>query len=123
MTTQNVEPEFRITRGTGNVFADLGFPNATERQAKLRLVHVVNQLLDARKLSQPATASILKTTHSKVSALRRYKLVEFSVEALIGFLTALGRDVEVVIRPKPCSRRVGRITVRRHRATSCDGRS
>src|SRR5258706_3718435 len=91
MTTQAARPEFRITRGTGNVFTDLGFPNAAERQAKLCFVHLVNQLLDARKLSRPATASILKTTHSKVSALRRYKLVEFSVEALIGFLTALGQ--------------------------------
>jgi len=82
MTTQTARPEFRITRGTGNVFADLGFSNASERQAKLRLVHLVNQLLDARKLSRPATASILKSTHSNVSALRFYKLVEFSVEAL-----------------------------------------
>lgn len=120
MTTQNREQEFRITRGTGNVFADLGFANAAERQAKLRLVHVVNQLLDARKLSQPAAASLLELTHSKVSALRRYKLAEFSIAALIDLLTALGQDVEIVIRRKSRSQKAGRLTVRSLIVTSGD---
>jgi predicted XRE-type DNA-binding protein len=111
MTTQNSEQEFRITRGSGNIFADSGFADAAGRQAKLRLAYVVNQLLDARKLPQAAAASVLELTASKVSALRRYKLAEFSVEALIGLLTALGQDVEIVIRRKPRSRKAGRITV------------
>jgi len=111
MTTQNPEQEFRITRGTGNVFADLGFADGAERQAKLRLAFVVNQLLDARKLSQEAAARTLKLTASRVIALRRYKLAEFSVDALFGLLTALGQDVEIIIRRKTRSRRAGRITV------------
>ena len=112
MTSQISEQEFRITRGSGNVFADLGFADAGERQAKLRLAHVVNQLLDARKLSPSAVARTLKLTESRVFALRRYKLAEFSVDTLIGLLTALDQDVEIVIRRKPYSRTAGRITVR-----------
>ena len=119
---RNVERREAVTRGTGNVFADLGFANAAERQAKLRLVHVVNQLLQARKLSPPAAASLLGLTQAKVSALRRYKLAEFSVAALIELLPALGQDVEIVIRRKARSEKAGRITVRSLIVTSCDER-
>lgn len=100
-----------ITRGTGNVFADLKYPDAAERQAKLRLAYALNQVLDGRKLTQAEAASVLGVTQPKVSALRRYKLAGFSVERLMTLLTALDRDVEIVIRRKPRSRRVARISV------------
>lgn len=56
------------------MFADLGFPDAAERQAKLRLAYALNQVLDARKLSQTDAAKVLGVTQPKVSALRHYKL-------------------------------------------------
>jgi predicted XRE-type DNA-binding protein len=93
------------------VFADLGFPDAVERHAKLRLAYALNQLLDDRKLSQAAAAKVLGLTQPKVSALRNYKLAGFSVERLMNLLTALDRDVEIVIRKKPRSRKVARISV------------
>jgi predicted XRE-type DNA-binding protein len=111
MRRQNAEREFRVTRGTGNVFADLGFADAAGRQAKLRLIHIVNQLLEARNLSHAAAAKTLAMTPSRLSALRRYKLTEFSVEALFDLLTVLDRDVEIVIRRQPQSRKRGRIRV------------
>ena len=100
-----------VTRGTGNVFADLGFPDAAERQARLRLAYALNQELEARKISQADAAKVLGVTQPKVSALRRYKLEGFSVERLMNLLTALDQDVEIVIRRKPRSRRTGRISV------------
>jgi predicted XRE-type DNA-binding protein len=111
MASRNAERRERVTRGTENVFADLGFPDAAERQAKLRLVHALNQVLDWRKLSQADAAKVLGVTQPKVSALRHYKLVGFSVERLMNLLTALDQDVEIVIRRKPRSRRVARISV------------
>jgi predicted XRE-type DNA-binding protein len=48
----------------------------------------------------------------KVSALSKYKLEGFSVERLMRFLTLLDQDVEIVVRPKPRSRRGGRVVVR-----------
>jgi predicted XRE-type DNA-binding protein len=48
---------------------------------------------------------------SKVSALSNYRLVGFSVERLMNYLTALDQDVEIVIRRKPKSQIGGRITV------------
>ena len=111
MPRPNIESRQRITRGTGNVFADLGFPDAAKRQAKLRLASALNQLLDVRKLSQADAAKVLGVTQPKVSALRHYKLVGFSVERLMHLLTALDQDVEIVIRRKPRSRKSARISV------------
>ena len=93
------------------MFADLGFPDAAERQAKLRLAYALNQVLDARKISQADAAKVLGVTQPKVSALRHYKLAGFSVERLMNLLTALDQDVEIVIRRKPRSRKTGRISV------------
>ena len=100
----------RIERGTGNVFADLGFADAGERQTKLRLAYALNAVIDARPLTQEAAAERLGLNQPKVSALRNYKLDGFSVERLMTLLTALDRDVEIVIRKTPRSR-AGRITV------------
>jgi predicted XRE-type DNA-binding protein len=111
MASRSAERREPIVRGTGNVFADLGFPDAAERQAKLRLAYALNQLLDEQPVSQAATAKVLGLTQPKVSALRNYKLAGFSVERLMNLLTAMDRDVEIVIRKKPRSRTTGRITV------------
>jgi predicted XRE-type DNA-binding protein len=100
-----------IVRGTGNVFADLGYPDAEERQTKLRLAYTLNTIIDERRLSQAAAASCLGVNQPKVSALRNYKLDGFSVERLLTLLTALDRDVEIVIRKKPRSRAAARISV------------
>jgi predicted XRE-type DNA-binding protein len=60
----------KVVHGTGNLFADLGFPDAAERQAKLRLAYALNQLLDGRKLAQAEAARVLGVSQPKVSALR-----------------------------------------------------
>jgi predicted XRE-type DNA-binding protein len=111
MASRNAERKDPVIRGTGNVFADLGFPDAGERQAKLRLADALNQVLQERKLSQADAAKVLGLTQPKVSALRNYKLAGFSVERLMNLLTALDQDVEIVIRRKPRSRKAGRISV------------
>lgn len=111
MANRSDETNAEIVRGTGNVFADLGYPDAVERQTKLRLVYAINQIVEKRRLTQTAAASVLGVTQPKVSALRRYKLEGFSVERLMMLLTALDRDVEIVIRRKPRSRAAARISV------------
>ena len=111
MARRNNNPDAVITRGTGNVFADLGFPDASERQAKLRLAYVLNQLIAQRELTQMAAATLLGLAQPKVSALQNYKLTGFSVERLMTLLTAFDQDVEIVIRQKPHSRRAARISV------------
>ena len=100
-----------ITRGSTNVFEDLGYPDASERRVKLRLAYALNKVLESRQLTQGDAAKVLRVTQPKVSALRHYKLAGFSVERLMNLLTALDQDVEIVIRRKPRSRKTGRISV------------
>jgi predicted XRE-type DNA-binding protein len=109
--TTKKTPAEAIIRGSGNVFADLGLPDAEERQTKLRLAYALNAIIDARRLTQSAAAARLGLNQPKVSALRHYKIEGFSVERLMTLLTALDRDVEIVIRKKPKSRPAARISV------------
>jgi predicted XRE-type DNA-binding protein len=100
-----------IVSGSGNVFADLRLSNADEKQTKVRLVVAINQILGGQSLSQAAAARRLKINQPKISALANYRLEGFSVERLMHFLTALDRDVEITIRPKPRSRKEAQILV------------
>ena len=88
-----------ITRGSGNVFADLGLPDPGERQTKARLALALNRIIKGRSLKQAEAAALLGVPQPKVSALVNYRLDGFSVEKLMGFIVALGRDVEIVVRP------------------------
>jgi predicted XRE-type DNA-binding protein len=105
------EADDAITRGTANVFADLGYPDAEERQTKLRLAHAINGVIARQHLTQAAAAEKLGVSQPKVSALTNYKLDGLSVERLMTFLTALDQDVEIVIKNKPRSRTAGKISV------------
>lgn len=100
-----------ITRGTGNIFADLGYADADERQTKLRLAYAINSIVARQSLTQEAAAKKLEINQPKISALANYKLDGFSVERLMTFLTALDQDVEIVVKKKPRSRAAARISV------------
>ena len=100
-----------VTLGSGNVFADLGFADADERKIKARLACQISEIIRRRRLTQTRAAELLAVNQPKVSALMNAKLEGFSIERLMGFLTALDRDVEIVIRKKPKSQHTGRISV------------
>ena len=92
--------EARIERGSGNVFADLGMPDAAERQTKTRLALALNRIIKDQALKQVDAARLLGVPQPKVSALVNYRLDGFSVEKLMAFIVALGRDVEIIVRPR-----------------------
>ncbi|MGO8867264.1 MAG: helix-turn-helix domain-containing protein [Alphaproteobacteria bacterium] len=100
-----------IIRGTRNLFADLGYADADERQTKLRLAYAINRVIARQRLTQAAAAEKLRVNQPKVSALANYKLDGFSVERLMTFLIALDQDVEIVIKRKTRSRSAARISV------------
>lgn len=100
-----------VVPSSGNVFADLRLANAEEKQTKVRLAVAINQIVQDQELSQAVAARRLNVNQPKVSALSNYQLEGFSVERLMNFLTALDRDVNIVIRWKPRSRKAGRIHV------------
>lgn len=111
MAKKNEKETEKIIHGSTNVFADLGFADAEERQTKLRLAYAINQIVEESHLTQAAAANLLKINQPKVSALQRYKLDGFSVERLMTFLTALDRDVEISIKKRPRSRSTAKISV------------
>jgi predicted XRE-type DNA-binding protein len=111
VASRKAEGSEAVTRGTGNVFGEFGFPDAPEPQAKLRLAHALKQVLEEQRLSQADAVKVLGVTQPTVSALRHYKLACLSVESLMNLLTALDQDIEIAIRQKPRSRKAGRISV------------
>jgi predicted XRE-type DNA-binding protein len=84
---------------SGNVFADLGFPNSEQELVKAKLTVQIYQILKDRKLTQTEAARLLGTTQAQVSALMRCRPVSVSVGKLMEFLTTLGQDVEVTVKP------------------------
>ncbi|URI09785.1 helix-turn-helix domain-containing protein [Aquincola tertiaricarbonis] len=100
-----------ITLGSGNVFEDLGYADAGERQVKTRLAMAINDLLKERRLKQREIAALLGVPQPKVSALKHYRLDQFSVEKLMSFVTTLNHDVEIMIRPHPKAGESGSISV------------
>jgi predicted XRE-type DNA-binding protein len=105
-----------ITRSSGNVFSDLGLRNPQEKQTKVRLAVAIRQIIQGRRLSQTAAASLMGINQPKISALVNYQLDGFSVERLMHFLNALDCDIEIVVRKKPRSKRAARTTVTEVRA-------
>lgn len=104
--------EADVSTSSGNAFRDLGLTRADEKKTKIRLALAVNDVVRERGLTQQEAAKLLQITQPKVSALARFRLEGFSVERLMNFLNALGRDVEIVIRRKPKSRRAAHISIK-----------
>lgn len=88
-----------VTEGCGNVFADLGLPEAPELLAKAHLASAISDLIEDRGLTQSDAARLLGTSQPSVSNLVNGRLEGFSLDRLTRFLTALGRDVEIRVRP------------------------
>ena len=93
--------EIRIEEGSGNLWADIGRPDADEALARAELMRQISEMIRARGLTQAAAARVLGTTQPTVSDLVRGKLSQFSLERLIAFLNALGQDVEITVRANP----------------------
>ena len=101
----------KVETSSGNVFADLKLPDAGERQTKVQLAVAIQREIAAREWSQAEAAEVLGINQPKVSALLKFRLDGFSVERLMMFLTALGKDVEISIRPRRSGKHAGRIVV------------
>jgi len=99
-----------VERGSGNVFADLGRPDAETLLLKAELVTRIDRIIRERRLTQAHAAELLGISQPDVSRLLRGSFRDYSVERLLRFMTILGRDVEIVIR-KPRAHRPGRLSI------------
>jgi len=100
------------TPSSGNVFADLGLPDADEQLAKAEMAVKIAPLLVSSKLPQKALGDLLGASQSDVSLLANQKFGRFSTERLMHFLVCLGQDVEITIKARPKGKGKGRITVK-----------
>jgi predicted XRE-type DNA-binding protein len=89
-----------ITHGSGNVFADLGLPNADELQWKSSLVTHIRRLIREKGLTQTQVAEIVGMDQPKVSKLLNGKFDEYSVSRMLRILNRLGHSVEVRVAEK-----------------------
>jgi len=103
--------KIQVEEGSGNVFADIGLANPEERLAKADLAIRIGEAISARRLTQIQAARTLNIDQPKISRLLRGQLSGFSTERLMYFLTLLGRDIEITVKPAPRSRRQGHLRV------------
>lgn len=99
----------KVQAGSNNVFADLELENSEELLVKAELARRISSIIAAQNLTQAEAATLLGIDQPKVSALVNGKLSGFSTTRLFRFLNALGRDVEIVVKPKSCTQAQTRV--------------
>jgi predicted XRE-type DNA-binding protein len=100
----------KVELGSGNIFADLGLPDAEAHFLKAQIVSEIYRLISGRKLTQAQAGKRMGISQPEVSRLFKGNFREYSVDRLMGFLTAFDRDVEIVVRPHRKAGKAGRIT-------------
>jgi predicted XRE-type DNA-binding protein len=100
-----------VHEGSGNVYLDLGFPDADDMLVKAQLVTKIRDIIGERGLTQVQAAAILGLPQPKLSGILRGRFRGVSERKLIDCLTSLGRDVEIVVKDAPRRRTSGKVTV------------
>jgi predicted XRE-type DNA-binding protein len=113
-----------VTKGTGNIFRDLGF--SEERSAELilksSLLQALQETIRGRGWKQAEAATRLGIDQAKISKLLAGQMAGFSVERLVHFLSLLGQDVEVTVRQAPRGQQYGTVRAKvSRRATTVAG--
>ena len=111
MTREKATGKVKMERGSGNVYADLGFNDPDRRLVKAELVAAIASIIAKRRLKQTEAAALLGMTPPKLSNMLRGHFHRVSEYSLIDCLTRLGRDVQIVVQEKPRSRASGRLSV------------
>ena len=103
-----------VTKGSGNVFRDLGFSKekSAELILKSSLIQALQETIKERGWKQVEAAAQLGIDQAKVSKILAGQMAGFSIERLVNFLSLLGQDVEVTVRKAPHGRRLGTVQAR-----------
>lgn len=95
-----------------NIFAELGLPDADSHFLKAQIVAELYRLSSEQKLTQAKAGAVMSISQPEVSRLFKGNFREYSVERLMGFLTAFDCDVEIVARPRRADGGRGHISFR-----------
>lgn len=93
-------------RGSGNVFADLGFPpnEAQDLAAKAVLILAVQRAMETHAMTQAQAAQLCGTDQPTLSKVLHGRMTSVTIDRLAHWLTALGQDVDITVRPAPSTR-------------------
>ncbi len=100
-----------IEKGSTNVYADLGYPNAGEMLVKAQLASKIAEIIRSRELTQLQAAELLGLPQPKLSNMLRGRFRGISETKMIECLTRLGRNIEIVVKPASRSKAAGRVSV------------
>lgn len=92
------------TRSSGNIFKDIGLPNADEHLLKADIVIGLAKLIESKGLSQSKIATITGISQPDLSRLLRGNFERFSLDRLLQAFLDLGSDIEIRVK-KPAARR------------------
>jgi len=98
------------TRGSGNIFADLGLPDAEEHELKATLVVQLKRLMSGRDMTAVEAAGIVGMKEPDLSRLLRGHFEFVSVYRLMHMLTSFGEDIEIRLKPHSGRGKRGRVT-------------
>lgn len=90
-----------IIRGSGNLFRDLGHPDADREQLRALLAARIIGVLDDRKLTVRAAQDISGIAAADFSRIRQARLGRFTIDRLMKILAGLGQEVEVTVDVHP----------------------
>lgn len=98
-----------VTKGSGNVFRDLGFSEekSAELLLKSSLLQALQETIKERRWKQVEAAAQLGIGQATVSRLLASQMAGFSIERLVHFLSLLGQDAQVMVSKAPRGRRRG----------------
>ena len=100
----------KTTASTGNIFADIGVPNADEHALKADVVIKLGLLIESKNISQTKAAKVTGISQPDLSRLLRGHFDGFSMDRLLQAILLLGSDVEIRVK-KPVGNRPGRARV------------
>ena len=99
----------KVTRSSGNIFADLGLPDASEHELRARIVLALDRAIKARGLTQTAAARMIGIAQPDLSKILRGNFKGFSLDRLLNAVTKLGSDVEIKIKARQDDQHEGRM--------------
>lgn len=100
-----------IEGSIGNIYDDLESRDTIEMHLKAQLAAKIGEIIKARHLTQVQASEILGLSQPKLSEMLRGKFRGISEAKMMECLSRLGRDVQIIVKPVPRSRREGRIEV------------
>ena len=98
-----------VKRSSGNVYADLGLPDAERLKIKTGLVVEIRKAMRRLGLTQQEAAKRMGITQPKVSDMMRGDFSNLSERKLMDCLNRLGYDIEIKV--KPASEAVGHLVL------------